>query len=111
MIDALSMLNRTATIKRPTASVDASGTPAQTFVVLSMYVPCAITRKGQNEGRTYNRMTAIGTHTGLFLTTSDLDLKDRVVVGSQTYDVVGLNEPVDQDGSVSHVEADLELTE
>ncbi len=111
MIDALSMLNRTATIKRPTASVDASGTPKQTFIVVAECVPCAITRKSQTEGRTYDKMTSIGTHYGLFLASTSVGIRDRIVCGSATYDVVGVNAPVDQDGAVAMYEVDLELTE
>lgn len=111
MIDSLSMLNTTATIRRPTAAVDASGTPKQTFVTVATHVPCAINRKSQTEGRVYDKMTSIGTHAGLFLASTTIGIRDRIVCASLEYDVVGVNAPRDQDGQAAMCEVDLELTE
>ena len=84
------MLPGTCTISRPTASRTASGAPKNTYSDLATGVACRMDEPIQTtgEGEVLDRVGVIARWVMHFKYNQDITVKDRVVFGSNTYEVI-----------------------
>ena len=109
-VDLLSHFTQKATITRGVQSTATSGTPITTFTVTAQYVPCRVTPMNGSQFQLYGKYVSRGGSLGFFDPALTLTAKDRVVIGSRTYEVQFVEPRLDDIGEVLSVFAVLEET-
>ena len=99
------LLNKTCVIRRFTSTAkDAHGNPIKVWSDLATDVPCRLqARRGRET--TQPVQVVVGTHT-LFLEPRDITEKDQIIIGSDTFEVLFVE---DAAGQGHHLEVDLEI--
>lgn len=105
-----SFFTQTATINRPTASVDVSGYPLDTFATLATNVLCRIEETRGAEAVQYLRLTNKKLYNGLFPKAQDIAIRDQIVSGGLTFNVVNVSGYAGVDDLETGVEVSMERT-
>lgn len=109
-IDLLSAFTQKARIVRGVQTTGASGSPITTWTTSAQFVPCRITPMNGSQFERYGRYVTRGGSVGYFDPALTLTAKDRVVVGTRTYEVQFVEPRLDEIGSTISVFAVLEET-
>lgn len=105
-----SFFTQSATINRPVAVNDAGGYPLDTFSTLATNVMCRIEETRGAEAIQYQRLTNRKLYNALFPKDQDIAVRDQVVSGGLTFNVVNVSSYGGVDDLGIGVEADLERT-
>jgi len=102
------LLNTTCSIKTVTQSRDAAYGVTKTEAVRYTGVPCRLDGASGGEYRGDNRITSKATHKLFMRTGYNVNVKDVVVCGGKSYEVLLV---IDAGGHGHHVELALELVQ
>ena len=83
-----SLMNSTMTVQRPTLSSDGHGTSTTTWVNLYTNAPCRLQPLSGMEQTIYDKRGVESTHKLFSTTVYSFIEEDRIVVASNTYEVV-----------------------
>jgi head-tail adaptor len=98
-------LSSTAVVNRKSRVSDSVGGNTYTYTTSIASLACRVSMKSSTERFLGDKVDSNASHTIFVLSGSDIKLSDQFVVGSNTYTVVGINEP----SRGTHVELDVEL--
>ncbi|MFN3652616.1 MAG: hypothetical protein ACK47B_23815 [Armatimonadota bacterium] len=101
-----SLLIHTATIRRPTDTLQAAKRPTTAYVEVAAGVKCRVKPVKADSKQAIGGYVTDSDHKAYFLAGVDVREKDLVIVGDAEYDVRGVERPVDEDGE-HHVTAHL----
>lgn len=84
------LLTGSATISRPTVTVDAGGSPISTYSNATTGVSCRVVSRGGSESPRYGRENARYSYDVYFAGGTDVRQADRIVVNSKTLEIQAL---------------------
>lgn len=96
----LGLLRQAATIERPSLGRSSTGEPEWSFSTVASDVPILVQPDQSGGIEVHDEPTGsvlVGTHYGYLQITADLQVHDRVTVGSEVYRVIRVDDAAGQD--------------